>query len=130
MAINGSDIVLMVNVSGTMTAVGSQRDVTFEETTEEIDVSSKDGRSKRVLPGRYSSSVSLDGLYVPSDDAYLALQTAMRNGTAVVIAKDDDEYASAIITSLSEAFPDQDGATISASLTISGAWTAGTGPGA
>ena len=58
MSMNGTDVLLLVN-TGTPTvpvyeAVGSQRDVTFDEATEEIDVSSKDSRAKRVLPGRYS----------------------------------------------------------------------------
>ena len=62
MGMNGTDILLYVN-TGTpavpaYTVVGSQRDVTFEESTDEIDVSSKDSRAKRVLPGRYSASVS------------------------------------------------------------------------
>ncbi len=66
MAENGSSVLLLVN-TGTPSvpvyeAVGSQRDVSFEETTEEIDVSSKDGRAMRVLPGRYGSSLSLESL--------------------------------------------------------------------
>jgi len=59
---NGSDVLLLVN-TGTASvpvyeAVASQRDVDFSETTEEIDVSSKDSRAKRVLPGRYGSTIS------------------------------------------------------------------------
>lgn len=129
---NGTDVLLMVNTGTTevpvWTAVGSQRDVTFEESTEEIDVSSKEGREKEVVAGRYSSSVSLDALYVPSDTAYSELQDAMRSGDLVQIARSvsdtETEKADALVTSLSESFPDQDGATVSVSLTISGAWTA------
>ena len=132
MSMNGSDVLLMVNTGTTetpvWTAVGSQRDVTFEESTEEIDVSSKDERAKRVLAGRYSASVSLDALFVPDDTAYSALQTAHRAGDLIMVARNvnsvDEESATALITSMSQTMPDQDGATISVSLTIDGTWSA------
>jgi len=130
MAMNGTDVLLLVN-TGTPSlpvyeVVGSQRDVTFEEATEEIDVSSKDSRAKRVLPGRYSSSLSLDALYVPTNADYQALKDAMRNGDLILVARQEDnvtlETADALITGLSEAFPDQGEATISVSLTVDGFW--------
>lgn len=131
MAMNGSDILLLVN-TGTPAvpvyeAVGSQRDVTFDETTEEIDVSSKDSRATRVLPGRYGASLSLDALYVWSDDGYHALRDAMRDGELILVAKQDDgvtmETADALITSMSESFPDQAEGTISIDMTVDGFWT-------
>jgi len=131
MGMNGSDVLLLVN-TGTPTvpvyeAVGSQRDVSFEESTAEIDISSKDGRAKRVLPGRYSSSLSLDALYVPTDDAYLALRTAMRDGELILVAVENDgvteETATALIANMSRAFPDQGEGTIAIDLTIDGEWT-------
>ena len=131
MAMNGTDVLLLVNTGTELVpsyeAVGSQRDVSFEETTEEIDVSSKDSRAKRVLPGRYGASITLDALYVPSETAFTALQNAMRDGELILVAKEVDnvtvETASALITSMSEAMPDQAEATISIALTIDGTWT-------
>lgn len=131
MAINGSDILLLVN-TGTPAvpvyeAVGSQRDVTFDESTESIDVSSKDSRARRVLPGRYSASLSLDALYVWSDAGYRALRDAMRDGEMILVARQDDgvtvETADAVITSLSESFPDQGEGEISISMDIDSFWT-------
>lgn len=131
MAISGSDILLLVN-TGTAEvpayeAVGSQRDVTFDESTEEIDVSSKDSRATRVLPGRYGASLSLDALYVWSDDGYQALRDAMRDGELILVARQDDgvtmETADALITSMSESFPDQGEGTISIDMTVDGFWT-------
>jgi len=128
---NGADVLLLVN-TGTAAvpvyeAVGSQRDVTFDEATEEIDVSSKDSRAKRVLAGRYSATLSLDALYVWTDDGYRALRDAMRDGNLILVAREDDgttiETADALVTSLSESFPDQGEGTISISLTIDGFWT-------
>lgn len=122
MAISGTSVVLYVGTN----AVGSQRDLKRDETTEEIDVSSKTGRAKRVLPGRYSSSLTLDALYVPTDTAYQALKEAMRDGDDVTVTIYEDgvatETASAIITSLSESFPDQDASVVSVGLTIDGEW--------
>ena len=124
MATNGSDVLIYVYIAGTPTPVGSQREASIEETTEEIDISTKDSRAKRVIPGRYSSTISLDSLYVPTDSAYGALKTAMRDGTPVVVST-GTEYASAIVTSLSESYPDQDTATVSIGLSVNGAWTVG-----
>jgi len=109
--------------------VGSQRDVTYDETTAEIDVSSKDSRAGRFLPGRYGATMKLDALYVPDDTAYLALQSAMRNGDMVEVWSMEEsvviESADAIVTSLSRSGPDQGEATVSISLRIDGEWASG-----
>ncbi|MBU0777925.1 phage tail protein [Patescibacteria group bacterium] len=121
---NGADVLILVDG----VAVGSQRGVTFDEMTAERDESSKDSRAKIVGSGRYSATVKLDALYVPDDASYLTLLDAMRTGTLVTISRQDDgvetEEAAALITSISESFPDQDTATVSISLTISGFWAA------
>lgn len=125
MAMNGSDILILID----MNIVGSQRDASREETTEEIDVSSKDGRARRVLPGRYKATLNLDALFVPDNAAYLSLVAANRNGTFVDVVITDDgiawESAYAIVTSISESYPDQVEAVISVSLTIDGEWVSG-----
>jgi predicted secreted protein len=131
MAMNGADVLLYVN-TGTDLApnyevIGSQRDFTLNETTAEIDVSSKDQREMRVLPGRYDSTITLGALYVPTDNAYLTLLSAMRNGTAITVRISEEgadvEEADAIVTALNRAGPDQDATTISVTLRIDGAWT-------
>jgi len=122
---NGTDILIWIN--GNM--VGSQRDVTLDEATAEIDMSSKDERERRVIGGRYSANISLDALYVPSDTAYTALKAAMRNATLVEVVRVEEgavlESANAVVTSLSEKGPDQDAATVSIGLAIDGAWVSG-----
>jgi len=130
MAMNGTDLLLLCNTGTPGTpvyeAVGSQRDATLDEATATIDVSSKGSRAQRVLPGRYSGTVSLDALYVPTDAAYLALRDANRNGDMILIAR--EEYGVAIetvdakIDTISESFPDQGEAVISISLTIDDFW--------
>lgn len=129
---NGTDLLLLVNTATPEApmyeVVGSQRDATLEETTAAIDVSSKDGRAARVIPGRFAGTISLDALYVPDDAAYLALQAANRAGDLILVARQVlgvvTETVEAVITSISEKFPDQDAAVISVALTIDGQWAA------
>lgn len=127
-AVNGTDVLLLAAVGGTPTVVGSQRGVTFEETSENIDVSSKEQREMRVLAGRYSSTVSLEHLYVPSDTAYLALRDANRSGEFITIRRSEFgspfEECSCIVTSLSGDFPDQGEAVVSVEVMVDGAWAA------
>jgi TP901-1 family phage major tail protein len=130
-AINGVDILLFVNVgpplSPSWQAATGQRGATFDETTDEIDASSKDSRAKRVLPGRYGSTISMDGLYMPDEATYQAVQAAMRNGTFILVRIQEEgvdvDEANAIVTSLSRGAPDNDVATCNISLTIDGEWT-------
>lgn len=128
MAENGSMLLIYANVGSVDTPsymkVGCQRDATIEESSDTIDVSCKDSRAQRVLPGRYSATVSLDTLYVPDDQAYLALKTANRNGHLVLLLREEDgvpvEEFTAKVDSLSESFPDQGEAVVSASFTVDG----------
>jgi TP901-1 family phage major tail protein len=127
---NGTDLLILVN-TGTPSvpvyeAVGSQRDATIEESSATIDISSKDSRAMRVLAGRFSGSISLDALYVPTNAGYQALRQANRDGELILVARElagvVQEIVSAKIDSMSESFPDQGEATISISLTIDGFW--------
>lgn len=122
---NGTAVLVMIDGD----VIGSQRGVTFEETTAEIDVSSKDSRAMRVVGGRYGATVSLDALYVPDDNGYERLQAAMRNGSLITVIREEEgdvlESAAALVTKLSGEAPDQDAATISATLRIDGEWVSG-----
>jgi len=120
----GTDVLL--EVAGV--AVGCQRDVTFTENTAAIDVSCKEQREQRVLGGRYSSEITLDALYVFDDVSYLALQAAMRSGDLVTITRTEDggagdSSADALVTSISDRFPDAAESTVSVSLVIDGEWS-------
>lgn len=127
---NGADFLLLADI-GTPEApaykvVGGQRDATVDETTASIDVSSKDRRPRRVIPGRYQSSASLDALYVPDDEAYQALVEANRQGKLIKVVKqefgDPIEMADAVVTSISGSYPDQGECVVSISLDIDGEW--------
>jgi TP901-1 family phage major tail protein len=128
MAMNGTELLILVNI-GTpgvpaLMAIGSQRDATIEEATGTIDISSKDSRAQRVLPGRYSAKISMDALYVPNDATYQALRNANRNGNLILVAWEEAGVvlgtANAKIDSMSQSFPDQGEAKCSLSLTVDG----------
>ena len=124
MAMNGADILVYVG----STLIGSQRGVTFKESNEEIDFSSKDSRAFEGAPGRYKATVSLETLYVPTDTAYQTLKDAMRDGTFVTLVRQEEgadvEEASAFLTGMSEEGPDQSEATVSVDMTVTGEWCA------
>lgn len=131
MSMNGTAFLLLAN-TGTpsvpvYTVVGSQRDGSIEESDAGIDFSSKDSRAQAVGVGRYSSTISFDALYVSTDTAYQAIKDALRNGTLILIARQESgtviETVNARVDSISGDFPDQGEATISVALTASGFWT-------
>lgn len=128
---NGTDILLLVN-TGTPTApvyevMGGQRNFTQTENTAARDDSSKDAREAANEPGRYSANLSLETLYVPTDNAFLALEAAMRDGDKILVLRQEEgvniEAALCVITSLVRNGPDQETATCSAELTLDGAFT-------
>jgi hypothetical protein len=126
--INGSDVLLMINLgtpgSPSLTVIGCQRDSSFEEISDTIDVSCKSARSMRVLSGRYSQNVSLDALFVSSFQSYMRLKNANRDGEFVTLARIEDGLITqrilAKIDAMSESFPDQAESTIAVSLTADG----------
>lgn len=131
MAMNGTDMLLYAEDapgSGNMILIGSQRDMSADEASATIDYSSKDARAQAVGYGRYSATVKLGALFVPTDTAMLALKQAIRQGLYIVVRKVmagvGVEEASAVVTGNSESFPDQGEAVVSVDLTINGEWAA------
>jgi len=127
--VNGYDVLIQVQEpsgSGNFETVASQRGVTFNETTAAIDMASKQRREYVGTPGRYNATVSMNSLYIPSSSGYTKIRTAMRSGTLVRLQRRQLgatlEAADAIVTSLSEDFPDQEAAVVSADFQITGPW--------
>ena len=128
--VNGFDVIAQVQQppgSGSYISVAAQRGVSFAETTNPIDISSKERREGVSLPGRYGSTISFEHLYVPNASGYNAMKTAMRNGEYIRLMRrelgSNAEYADCVINNMSGSFPDQDAAVITADFTVSGAWT-------
>lgn len=128
MSMNGSDLMLMVNVGSTPTLVACQRNYTWNAARSEIDMSCKNEDVSRVIVGRLKETLTLESLYAPTDTAYLALVAAFQANTLITVTEEEEgdpvRSASALITSISKAAPMDGGVTFSANLTISGAWTA------
>lgn len=130
--IRGTDILLKVN-TGTVaapvwTTVGHQRDASIDESRSEIDTSSKAADYSTGIMGRRKTTISLDALYVYDDSGYVLLRAAMRNrvNIQVIVARNGSnvEYATALLLGLTINAPDDGEATYSASLTVTGDWTA------
>lgn len=128
---NGADVLILVNTGTPLIpayeAVGSQRDCSITENTANRDSSSKDSRAQRVDPGRYSSTLTLEALYIPTDDGYGALLAAMRDGEKILIRVEQEgveiEEAEAVINTLTRNHPDQETSTFTADFTVDGEWT-------
>jgi len=128
--VNGTDILIQVEHpadSGNYETIGSQRGATFGEQTASVDMSSKADRKRFVNPGRYSSTLSLEHLYIPTASGVAMLKNAMRNGTYVRIRRRELgatlETASCVCSSLNLAAPDQDASVFSAEFDVNGAWS-------
>lgn len=128
--INGADVLILVDVgvsAPSFIVAAGQRDVTFDESNNLIDISSKDtGRIEEVLMGRLTQTVTLDMLFINGDAGYLALKDASRNGTSVTIRRQFQgapiEDATAFVETRSETFPDQDAGLVSLAFRLSGSW--------
>jgi len=125
---NGRNVLILADLGGaSFAAVASQTDASVQETNGIVDESTKDARERKVSAGRYECSVSFDALYVPTNAGYQALRSAMRNGTKILLREQEsgtaiEEYT-AVITSMSREFPDQDNAVISLEAAVDGAIT-------
>lgn len=132
-AMNGSDVLILVNTGTSSSpiweAVGSQMDMTIEQTSEEIDTSNKtSGRYAEFMPGRYSSTISFDSLYVPNDVSYAVLRQSCEFGLFLKVRREyagtAEREADAFVTSLSESFPDQAPGAVSGAMRVTGPWRA------
>lgn len=133
MAMNGAEILLLVNVSTEETpdwkAVGEQTNLSRETTRNLIDASSKNVDHEKFIYGRLGERIELEALYVPDDTAMGALKSALENRQSVLVRRSqsaDDatgvEEATAMIESINENWPDEDVATVSVSMRLNSEW--------
>lgn len=128
--VNGTDILVQVEHpadSGNYLTVGSQRGATFGEQTAPVDMSSKENRAGYFNPGRYTSTLTLESMYVPTSSGLAMMKNAMRNGTYIRLRRRELgstlESCQAVITGLSTSAPDQDAAIVSADFQLNGTWS-------
>lgn len=125
--INGTTVVVRMDIAGVPTVIGSQRAAGDNRTANPIDVTTKDDNgNRRIIPGLRSRSLTLDALYVAGNAAQAALKTAYENGTMVNLQRYEDgtfsESAVAMVSSFSPSHPDQDASIVSVSFDIDGVW--------
>jgi len=127
---NGTDVLLWVSDGGAPAVIGSQRGASFKRTSGTIDYSCKNDFHWLGDYGRLESELSAEALYIPDEAGYVLLRDAYENRTYVTVTRAEYgvfiESALAIVTELSDEAPDQEAATVSATLKITGGWFSGT----
>jgi TP901-1 family phage major tail protein len=119
----GVDILVFVN-TGTeeapvWEAAGGQRNATLSESSEALDVTTKDGGagSYEYEYGLYGWSISGDGIYVPNDLVFQMLKKAMRQRIKVKVRMKEagtfTQEGIALVSSLDTEAPYDDSATYS-----------------
>ncbi|URZ16860.1 phage major tail protein, TP901-1 family [Clostridium felsineum] len=82
----GVDVILKVDVSGTMTAVGGQKGASLKRSAKTIDVTDKNSNAwAKSIPGVKSWSIECDGFVMLGDTALTALHTAFDSRTAIEV---------------------------------------------
>jgi TP901-1 family phage major tail protein len=132
MAQSGTLVLILVEdpaSAGSYRAIGGQRGADISRTADLIDASTKDDPNTDFLPGRLNSTISMDAVYLPNDNAIADLKSAYESKTQVTIRKQDAgtaiEEAIAYVVDISESHPDNDVATYSIELqVVGGGWSA------
>jgi hypothetical protein len=121
--VNGADVLVLVNGI----VVGGQRGARITKATGFVDFSSKSSVNERGRPGRLSSTLSLDSLYVVSDSGQASLRTARDNRDMITLRikelGTDVQTADAVCTSLECDYPDQAESLHNAEFQVSDGWT-------
>lgn len=125
-----------VGFNMTMTAggltVGKARDVTPELSSSEVDVTTRDSAGWKLFKqGLKEWGASVNQLWVPTDAALKAIESAFFNGTELAITfRDPDGWGydgTAIVTGLAKGEPLDDAASFDATIKGTGALTVVTG---
>lgn len=84
----GVDVLIQIEATtpGTYVTVGGQRGATLSESSETIDVTSKDSAGNYEYEyGLFGWTVSCDGIYIDNEANYIKLRDAMKNKTKVKV---------------------------------------------
>jgi TP901-1 family phage major tail protein len=119
-------LVLVETAANVFSPVAQQTGLSWESTRNLIEATSKDSDHTKWVYGKKDDTVSLEAAYVPTDTAYQALKTAMKDGTMVILRRSEDgdeiEEAEALVSSISGDAPDGDKATISIEFQLNEEW--------
>jgi hypothetical protein len=127
MAINGSQVLLLVKNGATYEAVGEQTSLSVEESANLIEANYKGATFSQAIYGRREGTITLEALYVPTDSAFAALRNAMKNRSSVFVRRKENgaevEQCECLIDTMSMEFPDNEASTISVDLMMISEWT-------
>jgi TP901-1 family phage major tail protein len=129
--IDGAAVLVLVNlgddVTPNWTPVAEQTNLSTESTRNLIEASSKDSDHTKWIYGKQDDTVSLEALYVPNDAAFKALEDAMKNKEPVVLRRTENgtdiEEATALVSTISKEWPDNDASTVSVEFQLDEPWT-------
>src|SRR5690554_1363062 len=129
--IDGASVLLMVNMGDdetpNWTAVAEQTGLSTENSRKLIEASSKDSDHTKWSYGKQDGTVTLESLYVPNDAAFKAIEEAMNNKEIVILRRtengEDIEEATALVSTISKEWPDNDASTCSAEFQLDEPWT-------
>lgn len=129
--IDGAAVLVLVNlgddVTPKWTPVAEQTNLSTESTRNLIEASSKDSDHTKWIYGKQDDTVSLEALYVPNDAAFKALEDAMKNKESVVLRRTENgtdiEEATALVSTISKEWPDNDASTVSVEFQLDEPWT-------
>jgi len=129
--IDGASVLLMVNMGDdetpNWTAVAEQTGLSTENSRNLIEASSKDSDHTKWIYGKQDGTVTLESLYVPNDAAFKAIEEAMNNREVVILRRtengEDIEEATALVSTISKEWPDNDTSTCSAEFQLDEPWT-------
>lgn len=128
--INGNSVLVEIDTA----VVGSQTGVTFNENMETLDITTKQSLGTTALKhSKYSATCSMNALYIDGDTAFGSIRTKLRTGAEVTLVRQEPQTgtedapadwvsAQAIVTSISEDFPQDSVGTCSAEFAITGVW--------
>lgn len=127
MAMNGSKIVLLVEVDSEFVVVASQTGYSQDSERNLIEVGDKSSQHQKYIYGKQEDTLEIETMYVPDDDALKHIKEAQKNAEEVLLRRSENdeevEEAPALIASVNIDAPDDDGATGSISFTLNDFWS-------
>jgi Phage major tail protein 2. len=133
MAMNGAQVLVLVKTAEddgmgnpVYTPVAEQTGLSSEESRNLIETAAKGDDHMKHEYGRMSSTVELEALYVPNDQALQAIRNALHNKEEVILRRSENgvdvEEARAKVESISSEWPDEDNSTVSVTFQLQEPW--------
>lgn len=128
---NGTTIVATIRTGNgqpnVYTALGGQTNISWDETSGEIDTSSKgDAGNFQAISGQNKTVLNLTNFIIPSDAAFAEIQNRIRTRQPIFVRRQfkgvDQEQAIAFVTSLTRTGAVEEAVTADISMTLQGGW--------